>query len=191
MNQFTWWDENIMASIKPGGLTPGKRFEGIVNFYKVMTKRDAQTDDTKEDILAAMPKTFIWAPSLTHAGQVFRSNMANGFDATMYLSPNLEFEPQPYINFVVAHEFAHIALRHHQGGGSMQEAKHDVEHRNQPHEQDADALAESWGFKRTNDKWLNRVIVEFAKSLRNKPRLRKKFVETLGINALKKGKNND
>ena len=178
MNQFNWWDNNIQASLKAGALRLGKRFDGVINFYKVMTRWDGD-DKSNEEILVALPKTLIWTPALPHAGQVFRPNMAAGFDAIMYLSPSLEFESQAFINHTVAHEFAHVHLGHHVGEGSIQLAKAGIKHGDQQHEREADALAAEWRFKRVKDTWMSRTMIAFAKSIAGKPRLCKKFMEAL------------
>jgi IrrE N-terminal-like domain len=57
----------------------------------------------------------------------------------VYLSPELEIESQEQVNFTVAHEFAHVVLRHSPLCDSE---------RGKKNEQMADDLAKEWGFER-------------------------------------------
>jgi hypothetical protein len=74
----------------------------------------------------------VFAPSQHCYGQVFPA----GFREPMiYLSPVLENQPQAEVDFTVAHEFAHAVLGHT-----------DYLKTASTSEDDADALAASWGF---------------------------------------------
>lgn len=65
----------------------------------------------------------------------------------LYLSPRLEAKPQNEVDFTVAHEFAHVSLGHQQPGATRVPPDTVVQsHEDVPSEQDADRLAESWGF---------------------------------------------
>jgi len=58
----------------------------------------------------------------------------------VYLSPELELESQEQVNFTVAHEFAHVVLKHSSLCWNPEQGKRD--------EQTADDLAKEWGFER-------------------------------------------
>jgi len=70
-----------------------------------------------------------------------------GGDAFIYLAPSLERQLQSDVDFTVAHEFAHAALRHHEPESlitfSIDEAKKGYLNWNS--EVAADELVAAWG----------------------------------------------
>ena len=91
----------------------------------------------------------------------------------VYLSPMLELESQWRVDFTVAHEIAHLVLKHHEPE-NPQMALHGETHQTRPAELAADTLAELWGFKRPKrmgvyDKMLVRAAKEAPKTGRRVP----------------------
>ena len=101
--------------------------------------------------------------------------------ARIYLNPMLEFETLNYVAFTVAHEFAHIWLKHHRGEGSMaQHAAPGAEQKDMPHEKEADDLAEKWGFKRPRGCWFEKTAMDYSRGLKSR-RERKQLAAALGF----------
>jgi len=102
-----------------------------------------------DDVLDNLPPLWVFAPSVAKLGEV--SPFGPGRDHVfIYLSPLLEKKSQREVNYVAAHEFAHVALGHYKPGAMVHPAGAVIErHADFPTEQDADRLAESWGFHRT------------------------------------------
>jgi hypothetical protein len=72
----------------------------------------------------------------------------------MFLAPDMEIIPQTSADYVVAHEFAHVNLKHHQiPNDNANPAQLEFE---------ADKLAESWGFKKPEK---GKVILEVFANL--------------------------
>jgi|SRR5271163_1208635 len=134
-NAFTsWFNLNIMPSIKGGYLHKGKRYDAVFAFWKKMGEF--------EEELAALPAVTIWAPPLGTLGFT-SSHQIQG--TVIYLSPLLEMEKMPFVVHTVAHEFAHVALGHHVEGALTNE-DFALNHAQRPHEIAANALALKWGF---------------------------------------------
>lgn len=76
---------------------------------------------------------FIYAPETDVLGAVFTIHLGGNI---MYLRNPAPKEPQHEVDFTVAHEFAHLILRHPQDGKRS----------NKRTEKAADDLAKSWGF---------------------------------------------
>jgi hypothetical protein len=95
-----------------------------------------------------LPPTIIFAPSLDAGGQTMRRDVPPDF-AFVYLAPTLEFNWQIDVDYVVAHELAHVVLDH---GG---ERPLSAEQAALPHEQRADevaveALVAKWRISKRN-----------------------------------------
>jgi hypothetical protein len=98
-----------------------------------------------EDVLDSLPPLVVFAPSATKLGELKPFRL--GERLLLYLSPRLEAKSQREVDFTVAHEFAHVSLRHQQPGATAVPPDAVVQsHEDAPLEQDADRLAESWGF---------------------------------------------
>jgi hypothetical protein len=74
----------------------------------------------------------------------------------VYLSPKLEQESQAQVDFTVAHEFAHVILKHYdyrvRQTVTDEQAKELRSHQEFPDEKAADKLATTWGFRREKEK---------------------------------------
>jgi hypothetical protein len=143
MNAFTWFDDSVMASLKSGWLErsdfhkngQSKRFKAVLKVHEKMARSES-------DPFQTLPTVTFFAPFINHSGEVMRHPFTGVF---VYLCPNLEFESQPRVNFVVAHELAHVALGHHHP--ENEQMKLDAEtHEDRPAEKAADELAAQWGF---------------------------------------------
>jgi hypothetical protein len=89
-----------------------------------------------------IPPVRVYAP-----GSVLGEVLAlpcNG-EILLYLDPCLEKMTQCAVNYVVAHEFAHVVLGHY---GNFEHVRKPGLHREQPEEVAADALVVSWGYAR-------------------------------------------
>lgn len=155
MNDFI--ENTIKASLRRGWFRNDaysqKRYKAVENFF-------LKADLDVYEVLNALPPITIFTPSLLTFGQAL--TIRGG--PMVYLCPNLEFESQKYVDFVVAHEFAHIALRHHVRGNE-QMAMTAEKYENRPAEKAADALAVSWGFKRPRGKSrFAKMVVAFGNS---------------------------
>jgi hypothetical protein len=129
-----WIESSVSTSMRAGWLTDGKRFKALCHVYKKVDW----------DILNALPPMTLYAPRFEYAGCVYQRTPTGLF---IYFSPMLEFESQRRVDFVAAHEIAHAVLRHHEPG-NVQMAEPAACYAKRPAELAADALAESWGFKR-------------------------------------------
>ena len=89
------------------------------------------------DILGDLPNLALFAPNANTGGEAitFRGQ-GDGLLALIYLAPLLEDHSQEYINHTVAHEFAHLVLRHDDQSPDTCE-------------DEANVLAAKWGFPPT------------------------------------------
>jgi len=91
-----------------------------------------------EDVLFDLPVSLtVFAPSAL--GMALKT-VTGG--AMIYLAPELEKSPQLEVDFIVAHEFAHVYL----GDYGPIEAEKDVDFYHQKAEMTADELVASWGY---------------------------------------------
>jgi hypothetical protein len=98
-----------------------------------------------EDVLDRLPPLVVFAPSAAKLGEVIPFGL--GDRLLLYLSHGLEGKLQSEVDFTVAHEFAHVSLGHQQPGATTVPPDAVVRsHEDVPSEQDAERLAESWGF---------------------------------------------
>ena len=81
-----------------------------------------------------------FAPDRNFVGRVF--DISPTTERIVYLSPEL-LEPSHDIRAVIAHELAHLFLRHEEAPIPSESASVTARR----NEQEADKLAESWGFK--------------------------------------------
>jgi hypothetical protein len=70
-------------------------------------------NDTDQNSFQNFPTFLIDAPELTHAAACIPADVYQTTGTIIYLSPTLEFETQAQVNHTVAHEFAHLALKHY------------------------------------------------------------------------------
>lgn len=121
---MNWFNDSLLASVKRKWVTEGKRCQALELLYR-----------TIPDVLDKIPQTAIFAPDASGlcTGAPFAELM-------VYLSPELEIESQEQVNFTVAHEFAHVALKHSPLCWNLEQSKRD--------EHATDALAKEWGFER-------------------------------------------
>lgn len=94
-------------------------------------------------VVRRFPLVRIFAP-LALWGEVL-ALPCNG-EVLVYLSPELEQMPQRCVNYVVAHEFAHVALGHYGPGFPYADTLWVAHHDEKPEEQAADALVVEWGY---------------------------------------------
>lgn len=98
-----------------------------------------------DDVLDNLPPLTVFAPSAAPLGRVLPCGP--GDSIFVYLSPRLESKSQTEVDFTVAHEFAHIILGHNKPGATTLPSDAVAQsHESTPSEQEADRLAESWGF---------------------------------------------
>src|SRR5579872_7408971 len=82
-----------------------------------------------DGVVDGLPRIVVFAPNPHDHGLCIplMNGDPNGADAFIYLAPSLERQSQTDVDFTVAHEFAHAALRHHEPKNlmtfSMDEAK--------------------------------------------------------------------
>ncbi len=99
-----------------------------------------------EEVLDNLPPLVVFAPSKAKLGEMKPYGL--GDRLLLYLAPQLESKPQKEVDFTVAHEFAHVVLGHYKLGATAHPSGVTVRrHGDAPSEQEADKLAESWGFK--------------------------------------------
>jgi hypothetical protein len=121
---MNWFDDSLLPSVKRKWVTEGKRCRALELLY-----------GTIPDVLDKTPRTAIFAPDA--GGLCTDSPFA---EVMVYLSSELELESQEQVNFTVAHEFAHVVLKHSPLCWNPEQSKRD--------EQTADDLAKAWGFQR-------------------------------------------
>jgi len=90
-----------------------------------------------------LPAARVFAP-LKVWGEVLRLPCTG--EVLVYLPPDLEDLPQRCVNYIVAHEFAHVALGHHGPEFEYSWAPSAQYHDEKPEEQAADALVVEWGY---------------------------------------------
>ncbi len=121
---MNWFNECLLASVKRKWVTAGKRLLALELLYR-----------TIPTVLDQTPTTVIFAPN---AGGL--CTVVPNAEVMVYLSPELEIESQEQVTFTVAHEFAHVVLKHSPLCWNLDQSKQD--------EQAADDLAKAWGFER-------------------------------------------
>jgi hypothetical protein len=94
------------------------------------------------DVYDELPIIILFAPAPWKNGEALP--VPKSWDqeaAIIYIAPRLEEETQEQNNFTLAHEFAHVSLRHHSyeamAIGALTDADEDA----------ADALVRSWGYE--------------------------------------------
>ncbi len=102
-------------------------------------------DRVPEEVFVSMPTFSILAPDAKVDGAVYRPVP----EIVIYFSPSLEDESQEKVDFTVAHEFAHIYLRHHEEDESMITW---IPYLEQPTEVEADELVRQWGYTVPEDR---------------------------------------
>jgi len=166
-----------MGSIKAHTLRNGKRFDAISKFYRVMSGEGPGENYWKEDFLVEMETVLIETPPLRQVALSYVDK--HGDVARIYLNPMLEFESLNRVVFTVAHEFAHISLKHHRGEGTIGCTAPDTEHKDMPHEKEADELAGKWGFKRPKgNSWIDKTILAYARGLKAE-RTKRQFISAM------------
>ena len=104
-----------------------------------------------DNIVTDLPRIVVFAPNPDDYGSCIPLMPSNssGEDAFIYLAPSLERQSQTEVDFTVAHEFAHAALRHHEPENlmtfSIDEAKKGYLEWNS--EVASDQLVAEWGYK--------------------------------------------
>lgn len=115
-------------------------------------------DQIPDSILCSLPPLKIFTPPRSDCGVTLMvETTGQAFSPAqpltlMYISPLMELYPQGEIEFTVAHEFAHVALRHLWSNNSLREVGtfKDSTYGDAPSEVAADKLAESWGFSKVD-----------------------------------------
>jgi len=92
-------------------------------------------------VVKALPGIRLYAPCNV-LGEVI-SLPCNG-EVLIVLHYELESLPQRVVNYVVAHEFAHVVLGHY--GADFQYADSSLKHNDKPEEVATDRLVASWGY---------------------------------------------
>jgi hypothetical protein len=142
-----WWVNTVTASVKASVLD-GRRLDALNDLCPTMCKA--------LNGLSKLPRVFILAPNIITSGQVLPS-LEGDIEAILYLSPTLEFESQEFINYIVAHEFAHLHLGHYLKPPEV--VTPGVAHEDHSDEKAADELAAKWGFSRPEGKtWMERTL---------------------------------
>jgi hypothetical protein len=121
---MNWFNDSLLPSVKRKWVTEGKRCQALKILYRAIP-----------DVLDQTPLTAIFAPE---AG-----GLCTGVpfaEVMVYLSPELEIESQEQVNFTVAHEFAHVVLKHSPLCWNPEQGKRN--------ERATDDLAKEWGFER-------------------------------------------
>ena len=121
---MNWFNNSLLPSVKRKWVREGKRCQALTLLYR-----------TIPDVLDKTPCTAIFAPEASGL-----CTGASHAEVMVYLAPELELESQEQVNFTVAHEFAHVVLRHSFLCWNLEQSKRD--------EQEADSLAKEWGFER-------------------------------------------
>lgn len=104
-----------------------------------------------DSVVNDLPRIVVFAPNPRDYGLCIplMAGEPNGADAFVYLAPSLERQSQSDVDFTVAHEFAHAALRHHEPESlmtfSIDEAKKGYLNLNS--EVAADELVAAWGYE--------------------------------------------
>jgi hypothetical protein len=104
-----------------------------------------------DSVVNDLPRIVVFAPNPDDYGLCIplMAGGPNGADAFIYLAPSLERQSQSDVDFTVAHEFAHAALRHHEPESlmtfSIDEAKKGYLNLNS--EVAADELVAAWGYE--------------------------------------------
>jgi hypothetical protein len=133
---MNWFNDSLLPSVKRKWVTEGKRCRALELLYH-----------TIPDVLDKTPRSAIFAPDA--GGLCTRVPFA---EVMVYLSPELELESQEQVNFTVAHEFAHVVLKHSPLCWNPDQSKRD--------EQMADDLAIEWGFERPKQPYkINREML--------------------------------
>jgi IrrE N-terminal-like domain len=128
---------SVISTLRRAGL--------IYDRDKTIETMQKLSERLPEDVLYSLPPLVVFAPSAAKLGEVKPFGL--GERLLLYLSPRLEAKPQSEVDFTVAHEFAHVSLGHQQPGATRVPPDTVVQsHEDVPSEQDADRLAESWGF---------------------------------------------
>jgi hypothetical protein len=104
-----------------------------------------------DKIVNDLPRIVVFAPNPDAYGSCLplMPSDSTGGGAFIYLAPSLERQSQTEVDFTVAHEFSHAALRHHEPKNlmslSMEEAK--KAYLNWNSEVAADQLVAEWGYE--------------------------------------------
>lgn len=104
-----------------------------------------------DSIVNDLPRIVVFAPNPDDYGSCIPliPSDSTSDDAFIYFAPSLERQSQTDVDFTVAHEFAHAALRHHEPENlmtfSMDEAKKG--YLEWTSEVAADQLVTEWGYK--------------------------------------------
>jgi hypothetical protein len=130
---YTWFDDTVIESRKSGHLSRGKRLEAVLQFFKHMNLNTT-------GVLDNMPVSTIFAPAVGIMGSCGGNHMNKN---VIYLSPYMEFESKPEVLHSVAHEFAHLYLRHHENLTVDLDKTYDE----QRHEIEVEELLTVWGIK--------------------------------------------
>jgi len=135
---MNWFQQSLLPSVKRKWVTEGKRCRALELLYR-----------TIPDVLDQTPRTAIFAPDTDTGGLYTDAPFA---EVMVYLSPDLEHESQEQVNFTVAHEFAHVVLKHSPLCWNHEQSRHD--------EQTVDRLAKEWGFDRPSQPYkVNREML--------------------------------
>jgi len=98
------------------------------------------------EVLRKLPAVSVVAPSGYLLGAV--TSFGRGDRAFLYLAPQLEKASQAEAIWTVAHEFSHVALRHHAPYKGRLPSLSTLRAHARADEKAADALATEWGFVR-------------------------------------------
>ncbi len=100
-----WFEQAVTGGIEAGWISRENTKRRLNALRTAHEKMDPQSQ-------AKLPPTMvIFAPGIHHGGQNMRREMATDL-VFVYLSPILEFDWQVDVDFVVAHELAHVVLGH-------------------------------------------------------------------------------
>jgi hypothetical protein len=121
------------------------------NRPKLRKAIDTLVERVPEDVLDGLSSILLVAPSPWQLGAaMFAPKMPEDGGALVYLSPELEGDlwAQSESNHTLAHEIAHVYLKHHLPKNmNVQAADVSLPYLQLPHEQEADALVKKWGYE--------------------------------------------
>jgi Zn-dependent peptidase ImmA (M78 family) len=120
------WQECCYAYLETGWFDHDDRDKTVVAMRHLIERVPYQVFNDL-DVL-------VFAPSQHKFGQIYPFGGVQA-KTLIYLSPDLESQPQEEVDFTIAHEFAHAYLGHEQAARNASTI-----------EDEADALAVSWGF---------------------------------------------
>jgi len=105
----TWWKNSVEKSFTEGWLAKSVWKNRNSRRYIALLKFRNRWHSDK--IICDLPDVLILAPSESVAGFVEVRSLENSI--LVYLAPQTEYDSQSDANFTIAHELAHVELKHY------------------------------------------------------------------------------